>query len=160
MLPRVEYWSNSDTGWTWHWQMCCAYQIKTDWLHCIKGASTNIHTQISTVISFFACVYHSITCLMFETCVSGALVQQSDSFLSLPRDDDDLGAKLCCNTMGRGQKTHSPTVPVSQLSETRGATTEWQVRSVGRHASRASGGRTRASQYKLCRLRDCRVRSH
>lgn len=73
---------------------------------------------------FFACMYHSITCLMFETCVSGALVQQSDSFLSLPRDDDDLGAKLCCNTMGRGQKTHSPTVPVSQLSETRGATTE------------------------------------
>lgn len=164
LLPRMQYWSNSDTGWMWHWQMCCAYQFKTDWLHCIKGASTNMHTQISTVmliISFFACVYHSITCLMFDvtmTSVRGALVQQC--FLSLPRDDDDLRAKLCCNTMGRGQRTHSPTVPVSQLSETRGATTEWQVRSVERHASRASGGRTRASQYKLCRLRDCLVRLH
>lgn len=34
-------------------------------------------------------------------------------------DDDDLGARLCCSAMGRGQKARSPTVPVSQLSELR-----------------------------------------
>ncbi|KAG8013552.1 hypothetical protein GBF38_021987 [Nibea albiflora] len=56
--------------------------------------------------------------------VSRALtLQQSDSFSSLPRDDGDLRAKLCCGAMGRGQKTRSPTVPVSQLSEARRATT-------------------------------------
>ncbi|CAK6968072.1 Hypothetical predicted protein [Scomber scombrus] len=44
---------------------------------------------------------------------------KSDGSLSLPQDDDDdLRAKQCCSTLGLGQKTRSPTVPVYQLLET------------------------------------------
>lgn len=74
--------------------------------------------------------------------ISGAVIpEQSDSFLSLHQDDNVWG-KLCWKTKGHGQETQSPTVPVSQLSETRRATKEWQVHSVGCQASHASGRRT------------------